>query len=63
VMVLSSHAGDGSAESCWRWRCWGDLAAGRCRCRFMLAMVLSSHAGDGAIRETWSWHDVNVESC
>jgi hypothetical protein len=25
VMVLLSHVGDGVAESCWRWRCQGDL--------------------------------------
>jgi hypothetical protein len=49
--VVSSHAGDGAAEvtwswhdvpteSCWRWRCRGDLAMAQCRCRVMLAIAL-----------------------
>jgi hypothetical protein len=61
--VLLSHAGDGAVgvtwprhdvdvDSCWRWRCWGDLAAALHRCRVMLAMVLSSHAGDGTTEST-----------
>jgi hypothetical protein len=45
-----SHAGDNATEvtwprrdtdveSCWRRRCWGDMATVRCRCRVMLAMA------------------------
>jgi hypothetical protein len=71
--VLLSHAGDGAVgvtwprhdvdvESCWRWRCWGDLAAALHRCRVMLATVLSSHAGDGTTESTRSRHGVDVES-
>jgi hypothetical protein len=60
---MLSHASDGAAESCWRWRCRGDLAATRCRCRVVLAMVLSSHADDGAAEVTWLRRDIDAESC
>jgi hypothetical protein len=47
AMVLSSHAGDGTAEAM--------LAVAQCRCLVMLAMtmVLSSLAGDDAIESCW----------
>jgi hypothetical protein len=47
AMWMSSHAGDGATESCWQWRCRGDLVAMRCKCQVMLVTVLPSHAGDG----------------
>jgi hypothetical protein len=25
AMYMSSHASDSAAESCWQWRCQGDL--------------------------------------
>jgi hypothetical protein len=56
-------AGDGSAESCWRWCCWGDLGTTRCRCQVTLTTMLPCHAGDGVAKVTWSWRDVDVESC
>jgi hypothetical protein len=34
-----------SAESCWRWRCQGDVDCG--------VMSLLSHAGDGAAESYW----------
>jgi hypothetical protein len=36
VMSLLSHVDDGAAESCWRWRCPGDVGSGV----MLLAMVL-----------------------
>jgi hypothetical protein len=71
VMVLLSHAGDGTAEatwlwrdvdaeSYWRWHCRGDLAMAQCRRWVMLAMVLPSHAGDGAAEVTWLRRDVDA---
>jgi hypothetical protein len=63
TMYMSSHTSDNAAESCWRRRCQGDLAAVRCRCRVMLVTTLLSHAGDGATGATWPQHDIDVESC
>jgi hypothetical protein len=74
MTVLPSHASDGAAEatwphrdvgaeSCWRRRCWGNLAAVRCRGRVTLAMVLLSHASDDTAGATWPQCDVDVESC
>jgi hypothetical protein len=72
--VLPSHTGDDvagatwprrdvDAESCWRRRCWGNLAVARCRCRVMLVIMLSSHAGNSAAGATWLQRDVDAESC
>jgi hypothetical protein len=36
---------DVAVESCWRWRCRGDVGRD--------AMSLPSHAGDGAVKVTW----------
>jgi hypothetical protein len=38
TMVLPSHASDVDIESCWRWRCRGDVDRG--------VMLLSSHTSD-----------------
>jgi hypothetical protein len=46
VIKTPSHASDDAAESCWRRRCWGDMAMTQCRCRVMLVTMLSSHAAD-----------------
>jgi hypothetical protein len=72
--VLPSHASDAAAretwpprdvdaESCWRWRCQGNLVMARCRCRVMLVTMLLSQDGDGATEVTWSRRDVGAESC
>jgi hypothetical protein len=71
---MSSHAADDAAgvtwprrnleaESCWRQRCRGDLAAARCRCRVMLATMRPSHAGIGVAEVTWPRRDIGAESC
>jgi hypothetical protein len=60
---MLSHAGDGTAKSCWQWRCGGGLAVAQYRCCVMLTMVLPSHAGDGVAEAAWPWSDVDAESC
>jgi hypothetical protein len=62
AMYIMSHAGDNANESCWRWRCLGDMAVERCRCRVMLATLLPSHTGDDAAEATWSRCDIDTES-
>jgi hypothetical protein len=39
MISLPSHVGDGAFESCWRWRCRGDIGCG--------VRSLSSSIGDG----------------
>jgi hypothetical protein len=53
MMLLPSHASDGTAESYWLWCCHSELAVMRYRCRVMLATVLPSHASDGAAEAAW----------
>jgi hypothetical protein len=46
VTTLPSPASDGTVEAMLvvaQYRCRGDLAMARCRCRVMLAMSLPSH--------------------
>jgi hypothetical protein len=59
---MLSHANNGAVESCWWWRCWGDLATAWCRCWVMLAIVLPSHAGDGMALQSHS-SDGAAKSC
>jgi hypothetical protein len=62
MMLLVSHADNGTAESCWRWCYQSDVSRGE--------LLLPSHAGDGtmshasddAVEATWPWRDVAVES-
>jgi hypothetical protein len=61
--AMSNQAGDGTAESCWRWRYRGDLAVAQCHCRVILAMTLPSYAGDCAVEVTWLLYDVEAKSC
>jgi hypothetical protein len=41
-MLLLSHVGDGTVESCWRWCCQDDVSCG--------VMSLLSHAGNDIAR-------------
>jgi hypothetical protein len=63
VMLMPSHAGDGTVESCWRWQCRDDMAVTRYRCRVMLVTELLNHTGDGAAKATWPRRNVDAESC
>jgi hypothetical protein len=48
-MLLSSHADDDAAQSCWQWRRRCDLVVARYHYRVMLVTVLLSHASDGTV--------------
>jgi hypothetical protein len=43
-MSLPSHADNGTVESCWQWRCRGDVSHGM--------MSLPNHAGYGVAKAT-----------
>jgi hypothetical protein len=68
-VLLPSHASDSAAESCWRWRCQGNVGRGvmsllrQCwSWRDVIAEVTWSWR-DVATEVTWSWRDVTTESC
>jgi hypothetical protein len=68
-VLLPSHASDSTAESCWRWRCQGNVGRGvmsllrqRWSWRDVIAEVTWSWR-DVATEVTWSWRDVTTESC
>jgi hypothetical protein len=61
AMSLPCHAGNGGAESCWRWHSRGYLALLQCCCQVMIAMVLPSHAGNGVAEVTWPRHDRSLD--
>jgi hypothetical protein len=63
VIMLLSHAGDNTAESCWRRRYRRDLAAARCRYQVMLATVLLGQLGHGAMYMPSHAGDNAAESC
>jgi hypothetical protein len=69
TMYMLRHAGKNTVESCWQWRCRGDLAMVQSRCRVMLAlapalsgrlgrgtMYMLRHAGENTVESCWQWH-------